>query len=141
GPSLGCPDINRPGDTNPTDALWGNEKPIASASTPHETALRSTRRAPSHAFAPAPCEASHGCDARNDDPYPRDLLVGDGWQAVAEEDLPDQLAAAADADLVEDGRQVLLDGVGRGRDPKRPRDLAGRAALEHQRGDRLLPVR
>src|SRR3954447_15766266 len=28
-----------------------------------------------HAFAPAPCEASHGCDARNDDPYPRDLLA------------------------------------------------------------------
>jgi hypothetical protein len=30
-----------------------------------------------HAFAPAPCEASHGCDARNDDPYPRDLLAID----------------------------------------------------------------
>jgi hypothetical protein len=34
---------------------------------------------------------------------------------MAEEDLPDQLPAAAHADLVEDGRQVLLDGVGRDR--------------------------
>jgi hypothetical protein len=41
--------------------------------------------------------------------------VGDGWQAVAEEDLPDQLPAAAHADLVEDGGEVLLDGVGRDR--------------------------
>jgi len=45
---------------------------------------------------------------------------------VAEEDLPDQLPAAAHADLVEDGRQWLLDGVGR----DRQRPGTGRAASE-----------
>jgi hypothetical protein len=42
------------------------------------------------------------------------------------------------ADLVEDGREVLPDRAGR--DRGHPRDLAGGAALEHQRGHHLLAV-
>ena len=59
-------------------ALWGNEKPIASPV--HPTKLRCEHSTcTQHAFAPAPCKASHGCDARNDDP----LTSGDGALAAA----------------------------------------------------------
>jgi hypothetical protein len=49
---------------------------------------------------------------------------------MREEDLPDEVAAAADAGLVEDVLEVLLDGVPR--DDERLCDLGGRFALEHE---------
>src|SRR4029453_7609631 len=58
--------------------------------------------------------------------------------AVLEEDLPDEFAAAADAGLGEDRLEVVLDGVRRQVEPVG--DLPGGAALDAQPGDRLLPA-
>jgi len=67
--------LDRPGATNSSAALWGNEETHRLASTPHETAMRSARRAPS--MPSGPRLARHPTDATlaNDDPYPRDLLI------------------------------------------------------------------
>lgn len=62
-------------------------------------------------------------------------VLADGWQAVLEEDLADELASAVYADLVEDGLEVFPDCVGR--DDQVPRYLAGRAATQ-DKADHLL---
>jgi hypothetical protein len=59
-------------------------------------------------------------------------------QVVLEEYLADQLTAAANACLVEDGLEVVLHGVGR--EPEPVGHLLGGAALDAQVGHRALAI-
>ncbi|HEV2774133.1 MAG TPA: hypothetical protein VGV90_00930, partial [Solirubrobacteraceae bacterium] len=64
------------------------------------------------------------------------LVVAESRFVVGEEHLPDEFAAAADAVLLEDLLEVLLDRVRRDHEPLG--DVGGRVAAEYQAGD--LPL-
>lgn len=60
------------------------------------------------------------------------FVVAEARLVVGEEDFGDEIAATADAGLIEDALEVLLNGVFRDRDVLG--DLRGRAALQDQPG-------
>src|SRR5215207_7657861 len=66
------------------------------------------------------------------------LVVAKAWLVVGEEDLADQVPAAANAGLLEDLLEVLLDGVGRDDEPLG--DLGRRVAAQDQPGHLLLAL-